>query len=163
MNLGTKYNNNHKPRNRIIIFPQMEGVVLKDLWCQCRGNTSAVPHQLLITQQMSRLHKEAQEHVLWYVGVVLVLYVVGLALIIHKSGRTERHTAASAFTFCCSSLASLCPSWRGRGTQGDSLTEGGSESELHQRSFSVSPRPFTQPPLMVVPEKDEGSCTATFV
>ncbi|KAK8752717.1 hypothetical protein OTU49_007140 [Cherax quadricarinatus] len=84
----------------------MEGVPFEVLWCQCQGNSSATPHQLLIHEQVTKMHTEAQQHALWYVGVVLTLYLLGLVVIIRRSGRTERHTAVSALSFCFSRAAS---------------------------------------------------------
>ncbi|XP_071525255.1 uncharacterized protein [Panulirus ornatus] len=81
-------------------------VPLEVLWCQCQGNASATPHQVLIHQQMTRMHAEAQGHALWYVAVVLTLYILGLTFIIRRSGRSERHTAVSAISFCLSRAAS---------------------------------------------------------
>ncbi|XP_064087951.1 uncharacterized protein [Macrobrachium rosenbergii] len=86
----------------------MEGftVPYEVLWCQCRGNASATPHMVLIHNKVARMHADAQSHGLLYVGVVLTLYVVGLILIIIKSGSSERHSAMSAISFCCSQVAS---------------------------------------------------------
>ncbi|XP_037800870.1 uncharacterized protein LOC119595778 [Penaeus monodon] len=84
----------------------METVTRAELWCQCQGNASAVPQQVLINQQMSKLHADAQRHVMWYVGTVLTLYFVGLILIIRKSGRSERLRVASALALCFSASSS---------------------------------------------------------
>ncbi|XP_045108662.1 uncharacterized protein LOC123503183 [Portunus trituberculatus] len=90
----------------------MSGVTLEDLWCQCDGNASATPHRVLMHRQMTKLHAAAQRHAIWYVAVVLALYVFGLVIIIRRSGRTERHTAASALSFCFSRAASTVASRR---------------------------------------------------
>ncbi|KAG7166926.1 hypothetical protein Hamer_G021744 [Homarus americanus] len=82
------------------------GVPFEVLWCQCQGNASATPHQVLIHEQMTKMHSDAQQHALWYVGVVLTLYLLGLVIIIRRSGRTERHTAVSALSFCFSRVVS---------------------------------------------------------
>ncbi|KAG0720639.1 hypothetical protein GWK47_048117 [Chionoecetes opilio] len=84
----------------------MSGLTLEELWCECSGNSSATPHRLQLHTQMTQLHAAAQRHALTYVGVVLTLYVLGLIVIIRKSGRSERHTAASALSFCFSRAAS---------------------------------------------------------
>lgn len=89
-------------------------VSYEDLWCQCQGNASATPHQLLIHEQVLRMHEVAQQHAVWYVGVVLALYFLGMVLIITKSGRSERHTAMSALSFCCSQAASSIARRRAR-------------------------------------------------
>ncbi|XP_027232145.1 uncharacterized protein [Penaeus vannamei] len=82
----------------------MEAVPLEVLWCQCQGNVSATPHQLVLQQQVRAMHGEAQHHALTYVGVVLLLYLLALALIISRSQPAERSTAASAFSFCWARL-----------------------------------------------------------
>ncbi|KAK8402143.1 hypothetical protein O3P69_001314 [Scylla paramamosain] len=53
------------------------------LWCQCQGNASAIPHQQLMHEQVSRMHEVAQQHAVWYVGVVLALYFIGLHAVGH--------------------------------------------------------------------------------
>ncbi|XP_042870896.1 uncharacterized protein LOC122252446 [Penaeus japonicus] len=146
----------------------MATVKWRELWCQCQGNASAVPHQVLISQQMTRLHLEAQRHVLWYVGAVLVMYILGLALIICKSGRSERQTATSALLFCCSSLASLMKRRGSRDERAARAARAAQEASEeddddggYQMSFSRRPSPHQ--PLMAVQERDEESCAATFV
>ncbi|XP_050686677.1 uncharacterized protein LOC126980618 [Eriocheir sinensis] len=99
---------------RLHVRFRMAGVSLEDLWCQCGGNSSATPHRTLIHRQMTKLHATAQRHAIWYVVVVLTLYVLGLVVIIRRSGRTERHTAASALSFCFSRAASTVASRRKR-------------------------------------------------
>ncbi|XP_037778439.1 uncharacterized protein LOC119575102 [Penaeus monodon] len=78
----------------------MSPVSLQELWCQCQGNASATPHLLIIQQKMLQLHEEAQSHVVWYVLAVLALYLLGLALIIGTSARSERLNAHAALCFC---------------------------------------------------------------
>ena len=92
----------------------MDRVPYEVLWCQCQGNASATPHQRLMHDQVSRMHEVAQQHAVWYVGVVLALYFIGLVLIITKSGRSERHTAMSALSFCCSQAVSSIARRRAR-------------------------------------------------
>ncbi|XP_037802682.1 uncharacterized protein LOC119597227 [Penaeus monodon] len=94
----------------------MQGVPLEVLWCQCQGNVSATPHQLVLQQQVRAMHGEAQHHALTYVGVVLLLYLLALALIISRSQPSERSTAASAFAFC---WARLRASLLRRGARGE--------------------------------------------
>ncbi|XP_042888581.1 uncharacterized protein LOC122264020 [Penaeus japonicus] len=86
----------------------MELVPLDVLWCQCRGNASATPHVQLIHRQLAQMHADAAHHALCYVGVVVALYLVGLAAIIGRSGRSERQTAASALSSClCGALSAV--------------------------------------------------------
>ncbi|XP_066979006.1 uncharacterized protein [Macrobrachium rosenbergii] len=82
-------------------------VRLSELWCQCQGNASAIPHTIAIQQQMTKMHQDAQMHAIWYVGIVLSLYLLGLVIIIRKSGSNERHTALSALSLCFSRAASF--------------------------------------------------------
>lgn len=145
------------------LSPQMATVKWRELWCQCQGNASAVPHQVLISQQMTRLHLEAQKHVLWYVGAVLVMYILGLVLIISKSGRSERQTATSALLFCCSSLASLVARRGPRRERGARAVQEASEDEDEGYQTPFSRKPSPRQPLMAVQERDEESCAATYV
>ncbi|XP_045125246.1 uncharacterized protein LOC123512744 [Portunus trituberculatus] len=85
-----------------------------DLWCECAGNSSSVPHRLLMHEQMQRLHAQARQHALWYVVVVLVVYVVGLAVIIRRSARVERNNAAAVVTSCCVRLGACFSQCCGR-------------------------------------------------
>lgn len=75
------------------------------LWCQCGGNASATPHHIQLLQQVATLHDSAQQNALWYIGVVLTLYVLGLVVVVAKSGSSERHSAMAAVSFCCSQTA----------------------------------------------------------
>nr|XP_027239132.1 uncharacterized protein LOC113830131 [Penaeus vannamei] len=86
----------------------MEQVPLEALWCQCQGNASATPHLHQIHAQVAQMHADAAHHALCYVGVVVSLYLLGLAAIIGRSGRSERQAAASALASCLSgALASV--------------------------------------------------------
>ncbi|XP_063601957.1 uncharacterized protein LOC134778068 [Penaeus indicus] len=86
----------------------MELVPLEVLWCQCQGNASATPHLHQIHAQVAQMHADAAHHALCYVGVVVSLYLLGLAAIIGRSGRSERQAAASALASCLSgALASV--------------------------------------------------------
>ncbi|XP_068242645.1 uncharacterized protein [Palaemon carinicauda] len=99
----------------------MEGirdVHFNDLWCQCQGNANATPHVILVQQQMTRMHADAQKHALWYVCIVLSVYVIGLVVIIKRSGLHERHTALSALSLCFSSFTSVSSSSLGGGGGG---------------------------------------------
>ncbi|XP_042886298.1 uncharacterized protein LOC122262357 [Penaeus japonicus] len=80
----------------------MELVPLDVLWCQCQGNASATPHLHQIHSQVAQMHADAAHHALCYVGVVVSLYLLGLAAIIGRSGRSERQAAASALASCLS-------------------------------------------------------------
>lgn len=83
-------------------------VPLDVLWCQCQGNASATPHMQLIHAQVAQMHADATHHALCYVGVVLALYLLGLVVIIRRSGRLERQTAASALASClCGALSAV--------------------------------------------------------
>ncbi|CAL4096140.1 unnamed protein product [Meganyctiphanes norvegica] len=73
---------------------------LRELWCQCDGNSSAVPHTLLVVQKIQNMHEGVKEQALWYVGVVLSLYLLGIIIIIKKSGKSERSGAISAIAYC---------------------------------------------------------------
>lgn len=82
------------------------GVPYERLWCECGGNASATPHQIQLLYQVAVLHEEAQQNALWYVGVVLTLYVLGLVVVVISSGSSERHSALAALSFCCTQTAS---------------------------------------------------------
>ncbi|XP_066979452.1 uncharacterized protein [Macrobrachium rosenbergii] len=106
----------------------MEGirdVHFNDLWCQCQGNANATPHAILVQQQMTRMHADAQKHALWYVCIVLSVYVLGLVVIIRRSGLHERHTALSALSLCFSCFTSLSRSSLGGGGGGGGVAGGG--------------------------------------
>ncbi|XP_063842676.1 uncharacterized protein LOC135090178 [Scylla paramamosain] len=127
----------------------MSAVTLEDLWCQCDGNASATPHRVLMHRQMTKLHAAAQRHAIWYVAVVLALYVFGLVIIIRRSGRTERHTAASALSFCFSRAASTVASRRKKRR---------SRGDRPRVSPPSDPRQQVIPSLqvhLVVPEDDD--------
>ena len=142
----------HHPLYVSMYVFQMSGVTLEDLWCQCEGNASATPHRVLMHRQMTKLHAAAQRHAIWYVAVVLTLYIFGLIIIIRRSGRTERHTAASALSFCFSRAASTVASRRKR-------RRGGNDRQDRPRVSPPSePRHQVIPSLqvhLVVPEDDD--------
>ncbi|CAL4096142.1 unnamed protein product, partial [Meganyctiphanes norvegica] len=69
---------------------------------QCDGNASAVPHAMLVVQKIQKMHEGVKEQALWYVGVVLSLYLLGIIIIIKKSGKSERSGAMSAIVYCFS-------------------------------------------------------------
>ncbi|KAK8395737.1 hypothetical protein O3P69_005671 [Scylla paramamosain] len=85
-----------------------------ELWCECAGNSSSVPHRLLMHEQMQRLHAQARQHALWYVVVVLVVYVAGLVVIIRRSGRVERNNAVAVVSSCCVKLGACVTQCCGR-------------------------------------------------
>lgn len=83
-------------------------VTLETLWCECQGSANATPHVHMIHAQVAQMHADATHHALCYVGVVVSLYLLGLAAIIGRSGRSERQAAASALASCLSgALASV--------------------------------------------------------
>lgn len=134
----------------------MSEVSLEDLWCQCQGNASATPHRLLVHRQMNKMHVAAQRHALWYVAVVLTLYFLGLVIIIRRSGRTERHTAATAISFCFSRAASTVASRRRRkqGSERKQKETISPPAEPHLNNQQMT-APSIQVHLVVPDEDDE--------
>ncbi|XP_042880952.1 uncharacterized protein LOC122258803 [Penaeus japonicus] len=133
----------------------MASVSLQDLWCQCQGNASATPHLLMIQQKMLQLHEEAQTHVVWYVLAVLALYMLGLALIIGTSARSERLNAHAALCFCLRRFLSavITPvSKQGRRQQQENTknprdTKAFSSPHKERSSVSVISRPSLDAPF----------------
>nr|XP_053630699.1 uncharacterized protein LOC128687327 [Cherax quadricarinatus] len=130
----------------------MSGVTLEDLWCQCQGNASATPHRLLILKQMSKMHAAAQRHAVWYVCVVLALYFLGLVIIIRRSGRTERHTAATALSFCFSRAASTMASRRKKRSNSERHNRGSVNPPVEPRQQMAGPSLQVH---LVVPDDDD--------
>lgn len=148
----------------------MEGVPYEVLWCQCQGNASATPHQLLIHEQMTKMHADAQQHALWYVGVVLTLYLLGLVVIIRRSGRSERHTAVSALSFCFSRVTASVSRRSARSSTRDtqhrdpaSNPRSGSRHHQKQQQQQAVPGPSLQLHLIAAKEEREisESCLTT--
>ncbi|XP_071547572.1 uncharacterized protein [Panulirus ornatus] len=136
----------------------MSGVSLEDLWCQCQGNASATPHRLLVHRQMNKMHAAAQRHALWYVAVVLTLYFLGLMIIIRRSGRSERHTAATAISFCFSRATSTVASGKRRkqGSEKKKKEPANPPAEpRHQRKHQQMTAPSIQVHLVVPDDDDE--------
>ncbi|XP_071514463.1 uncharacterized protein [Panulirus ornatus] len=136
----------------------MENLSVAELWCECQGNASATPHRVLINEQMVKLHADAQRHALWYVAVVLILYVLGLVLIVKRSGEKECHRALS----CISSPAPPSGSKRRRRSSSQRQQEAAcptNPSTDHRSSGGSCPQV-----LLMIPETGQGEeeyCTAT--
>ncbi|XP_069161494.1 uncharacterized protein [Procambarus clarkii] len=130
----------------------MSGVSLGDLWCECQGNASATPHRLLILKQMSKMHAAAQRHAVWYVCVVLTLYLLGLVIIIRRSGRTERHTAVTALSFCFSRAAAAVASRRRKRSSSDHHSRAPGSPPAEPRQHMAGPSLQVH---LVVPDDDD--------
>ncbi|XP_042883778.1 uncharacterized protein LOC122260523 [Penaeus japonicus] len=141
----------------------MELVPLDVLWCQCQGNASATPHLHQIHSQVAQMHADAAHHALCYVGVVLALYLLGLVIIIRRSGRSERQTAASAFSSCfCGALSSVTrfAASVGRPRARPDLQQQQHQHQQHhiRTTISLPPEPLQQmpgapPPSILRPSK----------
>ncbi|XP_027227104.1 uncharacterized protein [Penaeus vannamei] len=127
----------------------MELVPLDVLWCQCQGNANATPHLLQIHSKVAQMHADAAHHALCYVGVVLALYLLGLAIIIRRSGRSERQTAASAVSSCfCGALSSVgrFAAFVGRPRARPDLQQQQQQPQLVKTTISLPPEPLQQMP-----------------
>ena len=133
---------------------QMEGVSLGQLWCQCRGNVSATTYQALLTEQMVKLHVNAERNGHWYVAVVVSLYLLGVVLIVKREGHNDCTDAAAttAFVECVSRSDCVNVDEDSSGDEGGTV-------------ITWSPHQSLQMLLMVVEDKHhtEGGCCSTSV
>ncbi|XP_037802921.1 uncharacterized protein LOC119597421 [Penaeus monodon] len=125
----------------------MELVPLDVLWCQCQGNANATPHLHQIHNKVAQMHADAAHHALCYVGVVLALYLLGLAIIIRRSGRSERQTAASAVSSCfCGALSSVVRFAASVGRQRARPDLQQQQQQQVKTTISLPPEPLQQMP-----------------
>ncbi|XP_076038504.1 uncharacterized protein LOC143023775 [Oratosquilla oratoria] len=70
-------------------------VSYEKLWCDCKGDPNATHPSTILEQKIQRLHEGAKEQALWYIGVVVTLYIIGLVVIISRSDRHQRSATLS--------------------------------------------------------------------
>ncbi|XP_063887701.1 uncharacterized protein LOC135115131 [Scylla paramamosain] len=137
----------------------MEGVSVAELRCQCQGNASATPYQVLVNEQLMKLHVNAQRYGYWYVVVVVTLYLLGVVLIVQRDRNNDCSVTATA-----TALVECVSSYDCSNDDGDSSGDD-EEAAIPLATASWSSRRSLQV-LMVAAVEDgdvEGECCSTNV
>ncbi|XP_045117487.1 uncharacterized protein LOC123508099 [Portunus trituberculatus] len=131
----------------------MEGVSVAELRCQCRDNASATPYQVIINEQLMKLHVNAQRYGHWYVVAVVTLYLLGVILIVQQDRNID--CTVTATTTALVECVSCCSCSHDDGDSSDDDEEAAIPLAAASRS-----------PLLMVVEEDgnvEGECCSTSV